>query len=327
MKVSSLVAVGFHFGTIASANEVVLYDCDFSNSSGTIGQPVPLAGIPFPGRTSFSELTFGNVNVESAPQPWTGKAAVFHATKVGTKPFFYSQVRFDMVAGWCAYAFRKHRIELTFRFLNPSGLTGGDGLNILTDGGVTYSLFFAADGKAYLTSNKPDPYDPSGTVFDYSEAGAFDSSSEVQLVWEMDSRHGSSTVTVNGITSTFSGLAQTYLGARNQNLFNGPLWIRLNHEDADSNAPVAVKSIRIVGDDYDGPILDAADLTSPYVERDVVNVPFKIPSTGTWQPEFSMDGSHWVQFGGTLDSSFPAPTACFGKRVSPKMFIRLIRVD
>ena len=108
-----LIACGFAV-TRLSADEVPIYDCDYSDRGSQLGLTIALAGDSFPLRTECSSIIFGDVVVEPATAPWTGTAAIMRPAAVGNS-LHYSQMEFWVTGG--VYAFRKHRIETIFHQL------------------------------------------------------------------------------------------------------------------------------------------------------------------------------------------------------------------
>lgn len=266
---------------------------------------------------------FGQVLVEAATAPQTGTIAMMRPSLVGS--FRYSQMEFQMFTGG-VYAFRKHRIETTFRPGGAGGMAAGDTLNILTDGGVTNWLMFDSTGKVYLSSNVMAHNTPWGDRVESQsqQVATFNASQPVHLVWETDIDGGSTTVTVNGQTTTVSGLSPMVYGLRNWQAYPGPLSLRMNFASNSTTSSLALSSVKITGDDYDGPIY--VDPGGPITENDVTTVPFEAPTTGTWQPQFSLDGLQWKSYGETVSAGFPFGSISFGTQVSSTMLFRLKRV-
>lgn len=299
------------------AAEVSLYDCDYTASSALIGQSIPLSSAPMPGRKACEEIVFGSVVIGNAPSPWSGTAAMMRPAVAGS--FFYSQIQCMMFSG-SVYAFRKHRIETTFRF-PASG--AADGLTIHTDGGVTNYLSLTASGGVGLSSNVMEYGGPWGdrVTSQYQVLPSFDPAQAVHLVWETDIDGGKTTITINGNPTTVSGLSPQAFGSRNWGIYAGPIFIRLNFASNETTRHLALRSFRITGDDYDGPAFsEAGDAVS---ENDVVSIPFNPPTSGTWQPQFSMDGILWKNFAVPINSTNHFSAISFGKRAAPRMFFRL----
>lgn len=242
---------------------------------------------------------------------------------VATGSFHYSQMRFIMLSG-SVYAFRKHRIETTFRF--PTSVTG-DELKIFTEGGVTSYLGFTSSGGVGLSSNVMEYGGTWGdrVVSQYQALPSFDPAQPVNLVWETDIDGGKTTVTINGTTTTVSGLSPGANGTRNWSLYPGPIFVRINFASSGTTRHLALRSFRITGDDYDGPALTEAG--EVVTENDVVTIPFDPPTSGTWQPQFSIDGKQWKNFAGPINSGNHFSAVSFGKQVAPGMFFRLGRVE
>jgi hypothetical protein len=319
MKITCLV-----YGILcanACAAEVSLYDCDYTASSALLGQQIPLSSAPMPGRTACGEIVFGDVVIGNAPPPWSGTAAMMRPALTGSA-LYYSQMRFFMLSG-SVYAFRKHRIETTFQF-PASGV--GDALSILTDGGVTYALSFGSSGAVGLDFHvmETDVHLGERLVRKYQALSPIDPSQPVHLIWETDIDGGKTTVTINGNQTTVSGLSPDAYGIRNWQLYPGPIQVRLNFSSTGTTRHLGLRSIRITGDDYDGPLFVAPD--AGVSENDVATVPFVAPASGTWQPQFSIDGTQWKNYGQPIGPDFPFSSISFGKQVSPSMFFRLGRV-
>lgn len=319
IKTGSLVT-GVVSASLGAA-EVSLYDCDYTASSALLGQPIPLSTAPMPGRTACGEIVFGSVVIGSAPSPWTGTAAMMRPAATGS--FHYSQMEFIMLSG-SVYAFRKHRIETTFRF--PTSVAG-EGLTIFTDGGVTSSLSFGSSGGVGLYSNVMEYGGPWGdrVVSQYQALPSFDPAQPVHLVWETDIDGGKTTVTINGNSTTVSGLSPQASGSRNWSLYPGPLFVRINFASSGTTHHLALRSFRITGDDYDGPAFTTTE--EAVTENDVVTIPFDAPASGSWQPQFSTDGKQWKNFATTITAANPFTAVSFGKRAAPTMFFRLGRVE
>ena len=304
-----------------SAAEVSLYDCDYTASSALIGQPIPLSTAPMPGRTACEEIVFGEVAIGNAPSPWSGTAAMMRPILTGSS-YYYSQMRFVMLSG-SVYAFRKHRIETSFKF--PASVAGDD-LTISTDGGVTYSLSFGSSGYVVLYKNVIEYGGHWGdrVVSRYQALSPFDPTQAVHLIWETDIDGGKTTVTINGNSTTVTGLSPDPIGLRNWQLYPGPSHVRMNFSSTGITRHLALRSVRITGDDYDGPLFVEPD--AGVYEKDVATVPFEAPASGTWQPQFSIGGTQWKNYGQPIGADFPFSSISFGKQVSPTMFFRLERV-
>jgi hypothetical protein len=319
MKITCLV-----YGILCASAwtaEVSLYACDYTASPALLDQPIPLSSAPMPGRTACGEIVFGDVVVGNAPSPWSGTAAMMRPALTGSS-FYYSQMRFAMLSG-SVYAFRKHRIEATFLF--PASVAG-DALTILTDGGVTNALSFGSSGDVGLAFNVMEYGGPWGdrVVSRYQALSSFDPSQPVHLVWETDIDGGKTTVTINGNSTTVTGLSPDAYGIRNWQLYPGPIDVRLNFSSNGTTRHLALRSVRITGDDYDGPLFVEPD--AGVAENDVATVPFEAPASGTWQPQFSIGGTQWKNYGQPIGADFPISSISFGKQVSPAMFFRLERV-
>jgi hypothetical protein len=295
------------------AAEVVLYDCDYTALPALMGQSIPLASSPLPGRTACGEIIFGAVEIGTAPSPWSGTAAFLKPAAVGS--FHYSQMQFVMLTG-SVYAFRKHRIEMTFQM--PSAPSN---LNIFTDGGVTSYLGLSHAGQAAIETHTGPSDNPVGQ---HQQLPPFDATQPVHLVWETDIDGTKTMVTLNGNATTIPGLTPNLMGLRNWQGYPGPIFIRLNLSAADTHTHLALRSIRIIGDDYDGPLFVEPD--GEVSEHDVATVPFQAPESGTWQPQFSIDGQQWKNYAQPVDADFPFSAISFGRRVSPTMFFRLQEV-
>ncbi len=316
-----MIKAGSLVGGIACASlgaaEVSLYDCDYTASSALLDQPIPLSSAPLPGRTACGEIVFGSVVIGNAPSPWTGTAAMMRPATAGS--FYYSQMEFIMLSG-SVYAFRKHRIETTFRF--PTSVAG-DGLTIFTTGGVTNSLSFGSSGGVSLNSNVMEYGGPWGdrVVSQYQALPSFDSAQPVHLIWETDIDGGKTTVTINGNSTTVSGLSPQASGSRNWGLHPGPIFVRINFASSGTTHHLALRSFRITGDDYDGPAFTTTE--EAVTENDVVTVPFDPPTSGTWQPQFSIDGKQWKNFTAPINAGNHFSAVSFGKQAAPRMFFRL----
>lgn len=240
----------------------------------------------------------------------------------------YSQLQFDLFAGG-VYAFRKHRIEMRFKWGNPAGFSGLDGLRLMTDGGVTYSLDFHPDGSVKLFSEVlvNDPIFGWRVTEQMTHAGDFDPALPVHAILETDVAAKTAKVTVNGVVHTVSGLAELGYALRNGELFSGPFQLRLSLDDRFQDAPLALESFRISGSDYDGPLLQQAGDPQVYSEEGVVVLPVKVPPTGSWRPEFSLDGVAWTPFAVPLTAGNKVVSAAFGSVVSPRAMVRLRSVD
>lgn len=235
----------------------------------------------------------------------------------------FSQMQFFMLSG-SVYAFRKHRIETTFRF--PAS-AAGDSLSISTDGGVTYSLDFAASGEVGLFTNVMElgGYWGDRVVIQYQALDPVDTSQPVHVIWETDIDGGSTTVTINGNPTTVTGLSPEQVGIRNWQYYPGPLIVRFNYSSDGTTRRLALRSVKISGDDYDGPLFVPPDFGVS--ENDVATVPFVPPTSGTWQPQFSLNGETWKNYGQPVGADFPFSSISFGQRVASRMFFRLSRVE
>jgi len=305
------------------AAEVSLYDCDYIASSSQIGQSIPLASTPMPGRKACSGIPFGEVIITNAPSPWSGTAAMMRPLPTGsTGSMCYSQMSFVMLSG-SVYAFRKHRIETVFRFLSSEP---GDAMTIHTDGGVTYALNFDSSGSVTLSKNVMAYGTTWGDrieIVDQSLA-PFDPSQPVHLIWETDIDGGKTIITINGNATTVTGLSPQPMGLRNGQMYPGPLYVRMNFSSTGTTRHLALRSVRITGDDYDGPLFVAPD--AGITENDVATARFVHPPVGTWQPQFSIDGKTWKNYAQPVSSDFTYDWISFGTRVGPKMLFRVKRV-
>lgn len=309
--------------TASPAREILLYDCDYSDSPALLGQRIPHSSGPFPGRTECSSIVFGDVLLEQAPTGWTGTSAVMRSNLTNDGPLNYSQMQFDMFAGG-VYVFRRHRIDMTFQFMNPAS-PSGSGLTILTDGGVGYSLSFASSGTMTLLTNvmEYDSHWGDRVVTQTTQIGSFDPAAPVHLIWETDVNGGSTTLTINETVNTFTGLSPRLVGLRNWRPFPGPLFIRISLSDVDSDSPVALQSVRITASDYDGPLYEIPVADSLNLEKEVAVVPLSIPDTGTWQPQYSTDGTHWETYGAPISAESMVESVRFGTLVAPQFFFRM----
>ncbi len=314
---------------VLSAKEIVLYEVDFTRPETYAPDPLPTGQGAYPGRIQCSSISFGSAVHDEAPpdfSPETFACAILRSVAPGN----LAAVEFNLFAGG-VYVFRKHRIELTFQFVDPGALAANEGFTIFTEVGVARSLRFRGNGEVILNSHVPRvPPNPNGvnnTVTEATSAGTFDPALPVHVIWETDIGQARTTVTVNGVAFTKSGLSEVFAGTRNWSTFRGPTEIRLSHQDTGGDGPLAIRSVRITGDDHDGPQYVSSGGPNPlFYETGVMTVPFKLPPTGTWQPEFSEDGSAWQTFGGVVNSTQPITSVSFGTLVSPKMFFRLVQV-
>lgn len=320
----SLCLLGFAFISAHSrAAEVLLYDCDYTDSPDLVGQPIPLSSAPMPGRSACSEIVFGEVRLENAAAPWTGTTAMMRPLLTPNGVFHYSQMQWVMLSG-SVYAFSKHRIETVFRFPSTAAT---DALTIFTYGGVTEYLSFGSSGQVGLSTNVMEVggYWGDRVVSQYRALDPIDTSQPVHLIWETDINGGSTTVTINGNSTTVAGLSPQPTGVRNWQLYPGPLFVRFNYSSNGTSRHLALRSVKITGDDYDGPLFVPPDMG--VTENDVATAPFVPPTSGTWQPQFSLDGQIWKNYGQPVGADFPFSSISFGKRVSPNMFFRLSRVE
>jgi hypothetical protein len=311
------------------AKEIVLYNVDFTSPETYSPDPLPTGQGAYPGRSQCSSISFGSAVHDEAPpgfSPETFVCAILRSVAPGN----LAAIQFNLFAGG-VYVFRKHRVELAFQFVDPGNLAVSEGFSIFTEFGVTHSLNFQGNGNVMLRSFVPRvPPNPNGsnnTVTEATPAGSFNPALPVHVVWETDIIQARTTVTVNGVAVTKSGLSEVFAGIRNWSTFRGPTEIRLSHQDAGGDCPLAIRSVRITGDDHDGPQYVSAGAPSPlFHETDVMTVPFNLPPTGAWQPQFSEDGLIWQTFGGVVNSSQPITSVSFGTLVSPRMFFRLVEV-
>lgn len=305
------------------AGEVVLCDVDYTASSDLLGQVIPLGDGPFPGRKTCSTIVFGTAVIGPAPPGLAGTAAILTSAPVGSS-LNYSQLEFNVFERG-VYSFHKHRIEAEFQWVNPAGFSGGDGFRILTDGGMTYSLDFAADGKVTLGYNVPraNPAWPGQTQLQFTPAGTFNPAAPVHVAIETDSNAGTATIIVNGTPVTFTGLVQPDYGTRNGVTVTGPQFIRLSLDDSGTPGPLAIRSFKVTGDDYAGPLIRSVGYPAEPTEAGSVIVPVQVPKTGTWQAEFSENGTDWVPFGSSFTHGFGVHSVVFGSLVAPRMFVRL----
>lgn len=324
MKRYAFISATLGMAAPIGAAEVSLYDCDYSDDATLLGQSIAIAGAAFPQRTECSAIEFGQALVEQAPAPWTGTAAILHPDPTGS--FHSATLQFILVNGGI-YAFRSHRIETTFRFLDAGSLTGDESLRIFTDGGVTYSLDFHANGSVLLFYHVMEygGYWGDRVVMEHQPMTSFDPEQPVHLIWETDIDAGSTTVSINGQATTVTGLSPVSYGIRNWQLFPGPLFVRFGFEDGGRGRTLAVRSMKITGDDYDGPLYTEPDAGTP--ESDVITVPFEAPASGIWQPQFSLDGNKWKSYGVPIGADLPFQSVSFSRLVSPTMFFRLEKVD
>ena len=315
IKAGSLVG-GITCASLGAA-EVTMYDCDYTASAALLGQSIPLSSAPLPGRTACGEIVSGNVVIGNAPSPWTGTAAMMQPTATGGS--YRSQMQFIMLSG-SVYAFRKHHIETTFRF--PTSVAG-DGVTISTNGGVTNFLSFTSSGGVGLNSNVMEYGTPWGdrVVSQHQALPSFDSTQPVHVIWETDIDGGRTTVTINGNPTTVSGLAPKPAGFRNWAFYPGPVFIQIKFASSGTTHHLALRSIRITGDDYDGPAFTTTE--EAVTENDVITVPFDPPTSGTWQPQFSIDGTQWKNFAVPINVENHFSAVSFGKQVAPRMFFRL----
>jgi hypothetical protein len=314
---------------VLPAKEIVLYDVDFTRPETYAPDPLPTGQGAYPGRSQCSSISFGSAVHDEAPpgfSPETFTCAILRSVAPGN----LAAIEFNLFAGG-VYVFRKHRIELTFQFVDPGALAANEGFTIFTEFGVTQSLNFDGSGNVRLRSFvlrvPPNPNWVNNTVPESTPAGSFDPALPVHVVWETDITNARTTVTVNGVAVSKSGLSEVFGGTRNWSTFRGPTEFRLSHQDSGGDGPLAIRSVRITGDDHDGPQYVSSGGPNPlFYETDVMTVPFTLPPTGTWQPEFSEDGSAWQTFGGVVNSTQPITSVSFGTLVSPKMFFRLVQV-
>jgi hypothetical protein len=314
---------------VLPAKEIVLYDVDFTRPETYAPDPIPTGQGAYPGRSQASSISFGSAVHDEAPpgfSPETFACAILRSIAPGN----LAAVNFNLFAGG-VYVFRKHRIELTFQFVDSGALAANEGFTIFTDFGVTQSLNFDGSGNVRLRSFvprvPPNPNWSNNTVSESTPAGTFDPAMPVHVIWETDIGQARTTVTVNGVAVMKSGLSEVFAGTRNWSAFRGPTEIRLSHQDTAADGPLAIRSVRITGDDHDGPQYESGGGPNPlFYETGVMTVPFKLPPTGTWQPEFSEDGSAWKTFGGVVNSNQPITSVSFGTLLSPRMFFRLVEV-
>ncbi len=312
---------------VLPAKEIVLYEVDFTRPETYAPDPLPTGQGAYPGRIQCSSISFGSAVHDEAPpdfSPETFACAILRSVAPGN----LAAIEFNLFAGG-VYVFRKHRIELTFQFVNPAALAVNEGFTIFTDTGVTQSLRFRGNGDVILSSYVPRvPPNPNGsnnTVTEATPAGSFNTALPVHVVWETDINQARTTVTINGVAVTKSGLSEVFSGARNWSVFRGPTAIRLSHQDSGGDGPLAIRSVRITGDDHDGPQYQSTGGANPlFHETNVMTVPFKLPSTGNWQPQFSEDGAIWQTFGGVVNATKPITSVSFGTLVSPRMFFRVV---
>ena len=209
--------------------------------------------------------------------------------------------------------------------MNPEGFSTGDGFRIFTDGGMTYSLDFNPDGKVTLAYNVPraQPAWPGQTQLQFSPAGTFDPAAPVDVSIETDSGTGTATITVNGTPVMFTGLIQPNYGIRNWETMDGPQEVRLSLDDSGPQAPLALRSFKVAGNDYAGPLIRSAGDPAAPTEAGSVIVPVHVPQTGTWQAEFSENGADWVPFGAPFTYASQVDSVVFGSMAAPRMFVRL----
>jgi hypothetical protein len=327
MKLLTLLIAAFSLPL--PAKEIVLYDVDFTRPETYAPDPIPTGQGAFPGRSQASSISFGSAVHDEAPpgfSPETFACAILRSVAPGN----LAAIHFNLFAGG-VYVFRKHRIELTFQFVDPAALGVSEGFTVFTEFGVTRSLRFRGNGEVILSSFVPRvPPNPNGsnnTVPEDSPAGNFNPALPVHVIWETDINQSRTTVTINGVAVTKSGLSEVFGGTRNWSAFRGPTEFRLSHQDSGGDGPLAIRSVRITGDDHDGPQYDSSGGPNPlFHETDVMTIPFKLPPAGNWQPQFSEDGSAWQTFGGVVNSTQPITSVSFGTLVSPKMFFRLVQV-
>ncbi len=296
MRLKYLVIPWVGFMRLLCADEVSLFDIDYSGRVGSIGSGIELGEGPYPGRTHFTRLNFGEAKIGNAPPALSDTAAILKTNWSGTGSFAYSQPELQLIAGG-VYAFQKHRIDVRFQFASPEAIGVGDGFTILTDGGVTSRLDFRHDGAIHLLSNVP------AGAAEMTVAGSFDIAQPVHLVWEIDSIGRATSVTVNGVTHHRSGLTVRAIGLRNGRIYPGPGWIRFSFNDTQAAGQLALRSVKVTGSEWDGPLLQQ-DGGLWGTERDVVIMPQSLPGPGNWQAEFSRDGNKWLPLGEPMNLQY-----------------------
>lgn len=315
-----VMAMGLH------GQSVVLYDVDYTGRGDQVGQEIATGQGDFPGRTMATEILSGEVTIEDGSPGWSGTVARMVAVKQSpTSTSAYSQHSYWLFGGG-VYVFRKNRIEMEFKFGSPELLAADEGLRISTFGGVTNWLEFRPGGEVVLNANDLDP-GTGTTSSSESVAGVFDRTQPVQVVWEFDGEAGTTTVTVNGVAVERSGLGVSSSGIRNYLLYPAPWQVVMRFSDLDSQSSLDLRSFRVVGCGYDGPLFHTAGDPLSSFDLDQVVLPLELPATGIWQPQFSLDMEDWVAFGVPLSAPVFFDSVLCGKVGEQGMYVRLVEVE
>ena len=279
----------------ANAQEVELFNLDYTGRIADLGKEIEIGEAPYPGRSICTEINFGKAIIGFAPSELADTAALLFSDCDGESSSAYSQLQL-MNGG--VYAFRKNRIEIYFQFTNPNAASPGDEVSIFTDGGVTYSLRISTSGQSFISTNviASSPWGDRVTQVT-AELGSVNVRKPIHLIWEIDDEDKTTTVTLNGSSTTFDNLSIRSPALRNSLDYPGPIWIRLSYNDTGSQEALALKSVRVTGSKWDGPLF-RSDAASPWgKETGILTLDMRPPQLGTWQPEYSFDGSNWISFG------------------------------
>ncbi|MDB2673690.1 hypothetical protein N9Y81_01915 [Akkermansiaceae bacterium] len=281
----------------ANAQEVELFNLDYTGRIADLGKEIEIGEAPYPGRSICTEINLGKAVIGFAPSELADTAALLSSDWDGESSFAYFQLQLQLMNGG-VYAFRKNRIEIQFQFTNPDAASPGDEFSIFTDGGVTYSLHISTSGQTFISTNviASSPWGDRVTQVT-TELGSVKVRKPIHLIWEIDDEDKTTTVTLNGSSTTFDNLSVRSPALRNSVHYPGPMWIRLNYNDTGSQEALALKSVRVTGSKWDGPLF-RSDAAYPWgTETGILTLDMRPPQLGTWQPEYSFDGSNWTSFG------------------------------
>lgn len=281
----------------ANAQEVELFNLDYTGRIADLGKEIEIGEAPYPGRSICTEINLGKAVIGFAPSELADTAALLSSDWDGESSFAYSQLQLQLMNGG-VYAFRKNRIEIQFQFTNPDAASPGDEFSIFTDGGVTYSLHISTSGQTFISTNviASSPWGDRVTQVT-TELGSVKVRKPIHLIWEIDDEDKTTTVTLNGSSTTFDNLSVRSPALRNSVHYPGPMWIRLNYNDTGSQEALALKSVRVTGSKWDGPFFRSGAAYPWGTETGILTLDMRPPQLGTWQPEYSFDGSNWTSFG------------------------------
>ena len=80
-----------------------------------------------------------------------------------------------------------------------------------------------------------------------AELGSVNATKPTHLIWEIDDEDKTTTVPLNGSSTTFDNLSVRSPALRNSVHYPGPIWIRLNHNDTGSQEARTQKSVKANG--------------------------------------------------------------------------------